>query len=164
MALFALSLNFAKAQDEGFVFAAGVHLGLPTGDFKISHSFGVGAEFQGEYFASEKFSIVASTGYYHFLGKEYTILGSTDEYPALGLLPINAGVRFYPVPQFFVGAKAGYAFNIGDDYEGGNFNYVPHIGFNANKIQLYVSWDGIQKDDYGTGHIGFGALYRFGSR
>src|ERR1044072_280455 len=107
--LFLLAIVFktVNAQDEkassGFRFSGGVNLALPTGDFNETHSFGIGVELQPEYNLSNKFSIYGSAGYTNFFGKKF----EGEKLDNVGLIPILAGVRVYPAPEFFIGVKGG---------------------------------------------------------
>ena len=98
------SLLGAKAQSDasGFHFGAGVHLGLPIGDFGDFYSFGIGVEVQGEYMFSDKFSGVINSGYTSFIGKKIDFGFGEERVDAVGLIPILAGVRVYPATQFFI--------------------------------------------------------------
>lgn len=145
-----------------FSFGAGVNLALPIGDFADTHSFGVGAEVQGEYMFSDMFSGVANTGYTHFFGKDITVLGTTVEIDAVGLIPVMAGVRVYPSSQFFIGARAGLGiFTGGNDSETG-FAYRPEIGASFGNIQVAGSYNGWSKDGGSLGHIGLSVIFKFG--
>lgn len=151
-----------KAQ-EGFKFGAGVRLALPIGTFGDNYSFGVGGELQGEYGFSEKFSGVFTTGYTSFFGKTVNLgaFGSV-KIPSLGLIPILAGVRVYPSPQFFIGAQAGYALFTGSGNSSGAFDYQPQVGYNGTNIQVALNYNGATKSGSTNGHIGLTAIYKFG--
>ena len=150
----------AKAQ---FSFGAGVNLALPIGDFADTHSFGVGAEAQGEYQFSEMFSGVINTGYTHFFGKEITVLGTPVEVESVGLIPIMAGVRVYPSTQFFIGARAGVGIFTGNDDSSSGFAYRPEIGASFGNVQVAGSYNGWSKDGGSLGHIGLTVIFKFGA-
>src|ERR1700759_5151593 len=87
----------AQTQQQGdFHFGVGLNLGLPVGDFHLTHSFGVGGHLQGEYNFTDNITGVLTTGYTSFFGKTFTYddgLGGTisQKQPALGLIPIVVG-------------------------------------------------------------------------
>lgn len=158
----------AQTNKEGFTFGGGINLALPLGDFKTSHSFGIGAQLQGEYMFSENLSAVATTGYTSFFGKSQTFdngLGGTTTYkaPSAGLIPILVGARFYPSEQFFVGAQIGYGIFTGG---GGNapkgFEYRPQVGFNAESFQVILHYDGVSVTGGTLSHLGLTGIYKFG--
>ena len=154
----------AKAQDgSGFHFGAGLSLGLPIGDFGDTHSFGIGVEAQGEYMFSEKFSGVINSGYTSFFGKDVDVPGfGTVEVESVGLIPILAGIRVYPAPQFFIGARAGLSILTGGGESTSGFGYRPEIGYNGGPIQIALSYNGFSKDGETISHIGLTAIYVFG--
>src|ERR1700738_5122725 len=110
LALLALSATVlgVKAQSSSmqpFTFGAGVNLGLPVGTFHNTHNFGIGVQLQGEFLFSDNISGVVTTGYTNFFGKSYNYgTGVSSKFTNVGLIPILAGVRFYPASLFFVGA------------------------------------------------------------
>lgn len=151
----------AQAPD-GFQFGGGVRLGLPIGDFSDSHSFGIGAELQGEYGFSEKFSGVITGGYTSFFGKSIDILGTSVKVDAVGLIPIIAGVRVYPSESVFIGAQAGLGILTGSGSSETAFNWQPQIGYNAEKFQIALNYNGLSKDGSTLSHIGLTGIFKFG--
>ena len=153
------SVFSAKAQDNasGFHFGGGIRLGLPIGDFADTHNFGIGAELQGEYMFSEKFSGLVSAGYTHFLGKDFAGV----KMDGVGLIPILAGVRVYPSTNIFVGGKVGYGILTGGDESEGAFNYEPQVGYNAERFQVALGYNGLSKDGSTLSHIALTAIFKF---
>jgi hypothetical protein len=155
-----------------FKFGAGVHLGLPIGDFHNFSSFGFGAELQGEYAFEQNLTGVATTGYTYFVGKSFDE-GAAGSYKFnYGHIPVLVGARYYASEQFFVGAQIGYGhysvsvsgdngFNGGGGSSGG-FEYRPQVGYNANPLQLILSYDGTSVTGGTFSQIGLSAIYTFG--
>lgn len=158
------SISVNAQAPSGFQFGAGLHLGLTVGDFSNSHTMGIGGELQGEYGFSEKVSAVITTGYTHFVGKSVTESGISFVYDNAGLIPIVAGARYYATPKFFVGAQAGagiFTF-MGESVTG--FNWQPQIGYNAEKFQIILNYNGLSKDGTTTSHLGLSGIYKFGGK
>ena len=145
-----------------FSFGGGIRLGMPIGDFSDTHSFGIGAEVQGEYSFSENFTGIITTGYTSFFGKTVNFGFGDVELDAVGLIPIIAGVRVYPSSNFFIGAQAGYGILTGNGDSEGAFMYQPQVGYNANKFQIALNYNGLSKDGSTLSHIGLTAIYKFG--
>jgi hypothetical protein len=146
----------------GFHFGAGIHLGLPIGDWSDFWSFGIGVEAQGEYMFSEKVSAVLNSGYTSFLGKTVDYgLGST-KVDAIGLIPILAGVRVYPSPKVFIGARAGLGIFTGGGSSETGFQYRPEVGYNSGPIQIALAFNGWSKNGENDNFIGLTAIYVFG--
>ena len=162
-----ITLTTVKAQDEpksssaaaatGFHFAAGINLGLPIGDFGDSHSFGVGVEVQPEYMLSKMFSIQASAGYTEFFGKKIGSFKIDD----VGLIPILVGVKVYPAEQFFIGFKAGLGVLTGSGNSESAFDYQPQVGYNAEKFQINLGYNGLSKDGETLSNLSLSLLYKF---
>jgi hypothetical protein len=159
----AISFGSANAQDAGtgFHFAGGLRVALPIGDFADVSGFGIGAELQGENMFSETFSGLASVGYTNYSGKDYEVPGyGTVEGSSMGMIPIMAGVRFYPSTSFFVGAKAGVSIGTASG-AGSNFTYEPQIGLNGEKFQVSLGYNAISGSGATLSSIGLSALYKF---
>jgi hypothetical protein len=154
----AISFFSANAQDTktGFHFAGGLRLALPVGDLHKVSSFGIGGELQGENMFSENVSGLISAGYTSFAGK--TVNGF--KYGSSGIIPVLAGVRFYPSTSFFVGAKAGVSFST-ESGGGSAFTYEPQIGLNGDKYQFSLGYNAWTKNSFTSASIGLSALYKF---
>lgn len=139
-----------------FKLGAGINVGLPLGDAKDVSSFAVGAELQGELGLSETVKGLATIGYTHFFGKE--IAPGIDKIN-VGAVPILVGARIYPSEQFFVGGQVGYGFFTGDG-DGGGFAYKPHVGYDAGKFQLALSYNAIS-DNGTTSWLGLSGVVKF---
>jgi len=145
---------------EGFKFGAGVRASLPIGDFSDTHSFGIGAELQGEYGISDMISAVATTGYSSFFGKK--ISGTDVKFDNVGYVPILVGARVYPSTNFFIGAQLGYGLLTGNGDSEGAFNYQPQVGYNAETFQIALNYNGLSKSGSTISHLGLTAIYKFG--
>jgi len=165
--LFLLFISFAtvsKAQQKKSIennklsFAAGINLGLPLGDFNLSHTFGLGAEFQSEYRINGVTAIYGSVGYTNFFGKEYKFEEPEDL--SSGLIPIIAGAKIYVTEQFFIGAKAGIAIVTGFG-SGTGLDYQPQAGFDLQKLQLNLGYNGVTVDGGSISTLFLSVLYKF---
>lgn len=164
-AIAVLSLGSANAQEAaagGFHFGGGLRLALPMGDMADFQGFGIGAELQGEYMFSDMVSGTITTGYTSFTGKDVDFGGGiTAKSDAMGYIPILAGVRVYPSPTFFIGAKVGYGILTGGGSSDGAFNYEPQIGYNGTKIQVALGYNGLSKEGSTMSHIALTGIYKF---
>ncbi len=163
-AIAVISLGSASAQETsgGFHFGGGLRLGLPMGDFKEFQGIGIGLELQGEYLFSPMISGTITTGYTSFMGKDVDLGGGTSiKTKSMGYIPILAGLRVYPSPNFFIGAKAGYGMFTGSGESDGGFNYEPQIGYNGTKIQIALGYNGWSKDGSTLNHLGLSGIYKF---
>jgi hypothetical protein len=155
----AVAANAQTSASKNFQFSGGVRIGLPVGNFHLSHSLGIGAELQGEYKLSPNASFTATTGFTNFIGKSETWGGYKYKYDAVGYIPILVGARYYPSSNVFVGGKLGYGILTGAG-SGGAFNFEPSVGYNTEKYQLSLGYNALVND--GTlGHLGVTAVYKF---
>jgi hypothetical protein len=158
----ALTITANAQPKEGFNLGAGLRASLPIGDFSDSHSFGLGAELQGEYGFAENFSGVFTTGYSSFFGKKYDIGGMEFKADAVGYIPILAGVRYYAAPSFFIGGQLGYGLLTGNGDSEGAFNYQPQIGYNSGSFQVALNYNALSKEGSTISHLGLAAIFLFG--
>jgi hypothetical protein len=155
-------INKVQAQTEkyvgtGFHFAAGISVGLPTGDFNITHSVGIGIEAQPEYNLSKMVSLYGSAGYTNFFGKKIDESFKVDN---VGLIPVLVGAKVYVVPQFFVGTKLGLGILTGSGDSESAFDYQPQVGYNADKFQVNLGFNAFTKDGETLSNLSIGFVYK----
>ena len=162
MALMICGAVAANAQNSGsknVQFGGGVRIGLPVGNFHLSHSLGIGVELQGEYKLQENASLTGTTGFTNFIGKSQSWGDYKYKNDAVGYIPILVGGRYYPQTNMFVGAKVGYGILTGAG-TGGAFNFEPSVGYNTEKYQVALGYNALVKN--GTlGQLGVSAVYKF---
>ncbi|GAA4331265.1 outer membrane beta-barrel protein [Flaviaesturariibacter amylovorans] len=159
-AIAAIALGANAQKGEGFQFSAGIKPSLPLGDLSEAYSFGIGAEVGGEYHFAEKVSGIATISYNQFLGSEDKNGGLKTS-----MLPILAGVRFYPSQNVFIGAKVGV--NMlrvsmdGFSASTSGLGYEPHVGYNAEKFQISAGYLGLSKDGASMSALTLTAAFKF---
>ena len=155
----AVAANTQSSESKKVQFGGGLRLGLPVGNFHLSHSLGIGVELQGEYKIAQNASLTGTTGFTNFIGKSETWDDYKYKYQSVGYIPILVGARYYPSTNAFVGAKLGYGILTGAG-SGGAFNFEPSVGYNADKYQLALGYNALVND--GTlGHLAVTAVYKF---
>jgi hypothetical protein len=157
----------AQQQQGDFTFGVGLNLGLPVGNFHLINSFGVGGHLQGEYNFTDNITGVLTTGYTSFFGKSISVdngLGGTASFkqPAIGLIPVVVGPRFYPVDQFFVGVQAGIGFLTGGGSSTSGFDYYPQVGYNADNFQVILGYNGVSANGGTLGNLSLTGVFKFG--
>jgi hypothetical protein len=145
----------------GVKFGGGLRVGLPLGDFGDSYSLGIGAELQAEYMFTPTVSGTFTTGYTNFIGKSESFGGFTFKNPSLGLIPILVGARVYPAPDFFIGGKLGLGIFTGSSSSSTGFSYEPQVGYNAEKFQFSLGYNGWSKNGGSLNHLGLTGIYKF---
>lgn len=147
IAAFAAASFAGKAQDEsimGLKFGLGANLGIPIGDLADISSIGAGIDLLGQYGISEQIAITADVGYTSMFGKKV----NTIDFPDISIIPIRAGLRFFPSPQFFLGAKAGVGIlksKNSDSYSATAYSFG--AGYYVNpSFDVSASYDGYSKN------------------
>lgn len=175
------AFGLASAQEGGF--KVGVHAGMPMGDAGDMYSFNFGADVAYLWEVADGFKAGVTTGYSYFSGKEYDEAGDLGDLgdwgdwgdllddmdiPGGGKVKVNGA--FIPVAatgqysfsdNFFGGADLGYALYAGDGDGDGGFYYQPKVGYQTEKIEVFVSYKGISADGASISTLGAGFAYKF---
>ena len=162
-----MAFGFANAQEGKF--KAGVHAGLPMGDVKDAYSVNLGADVAYMWKITDKFSVGATTGFSTYLAKDITYTTIVmNPYPVMqeatmkgknaSFIPVAGTAQYSLADKFFVGADLGYAISVGDG--DGGFLYQPKVGYQNEKIELYLGYKGISNN--GTcSSLNVGFNYKF---
>jgi hypothetical protein len=74
------------------------------------------------------------------------------------LIPIKAGIRYFLIPKFYIGAQAGVAISTTDG--GAYFIYSPTVGWKMNnKVDLGLKYDHYSNE---PSVLGLNLTYKFG--
>jgi len=124
----------------GIRYSIGVEAGIPVGNFKDTHKWNLGGSIQADIPVASQLFVTVNAGYNNVFGKKDVGATSLDV-PNVQLLPVKAGLKFFPIPNFYVQGEAGAAFllNKSDFYNDKSvaFAYAPQIG-----VQFPVSASG----------------------
>lgn len=140
--LFVLSLTFVSfvgfAQEGAFKFGAGLNLAIPASNLS-GVSIGAGVDLLGQYNVSENFGITADAG--------YTALFVKNGGDQVNLIPIRAGIRYYPSAEFFLAGKAGVGILTGNGSSTSTTAYSFGAGYVFSpKMDVSASYDGYSKN------------------
>lgn len=139
---------------EGFHWGAGVSLALPVYNME-EKTFGVGADLMATYGISNHFGFTADAGYTALLTK-YNLAPTS-------VIPIRLGMRYFPVSNLYLGAKAGLGINtLGN----ASINYTAY-SFGAGymcwkKLDLGAAYDGYTNSGSSFGYAAIRVGYIFG--
>jgi hypothetical protein len=117
----------------GVRYSIGVDGGLPIGNFKNAYNWSIGGSVQADIpVLSNQLFVTVNAGYDNFFSKK-TIDGVSVSQPNIQLLPVKAGLKFFPVSNFYIQGDAGVAFalnksNVGFD-KSAAFVWAPQIGY-----------------------------------
>ncbi|WP_235985840.1 outer membrane beta-barrel protein [Mucilaginibacter segetis] len=138
LALAGLSYG-AKAQTTNsnkVKYSIGVDAGVPTGNFNDGYKWNLGGSAQADIPVTSQLFVTVNAGYNNFFGETLNSSNSssvtTVEVPDVHLLPVKAGLKFFPVANFYIQGEAGAAFllNKSDFFNDKStaFVYAPQIG------------------------------------
>lgn len=149
MLLFGLGSN---AQSAG-QFKIGANVGLPLGDIKDATSFSAGIDAAYLWNISDKFQASATVGFQNFfLKKEWKDEGFSD----FNYIPVAASGQYSIVPEFFIGADLGYVITASGGEDGGGFYYLPKVGYQQSKWEVFAGYRGVSNDaNFGAANLGF---------
>ena len=117
----------------GVILSVGVDAGIPTGKLSDAYNFNLGGSVQADIpVVPHQLFVTVNAGYNNIFGKN-NINGTNLDATNIQLLPVKAGLKFFPVSNFYVQGEAGAAFalnksDVGFD-KSAAFVYAPQIGY-----------------------------------
>jgi hypothetical protein len=117
----------------GVVFSVGVDAGLPTGNLSNGYNWNIGGSVQADIpVVPQQLFVTINAGYNSIQGKT-NAYGTGLTATNIQLLPVKAGLKFFPVNHFYIQGEAGAAFllnkaDVGFDNSAA-FIYAPQIGY-----------------------------------
>ena len=156
-ALAVLSFGLANAQESGF--KAGVHLGMPIGDYSDFYGFNYGVDATYMFDVAEGFKLGGTAGYSILSAKEIDLGPFGKITPDnLNLFTIGAAAQYSFSDNFFGGVDLGYAIpNEGD----GALYYLPKVGYQAESFEVYLGYRGIAFEGTALTTLQLGFNYKF---
>ena len=157
IAITVISLS-ASAQDRSsFRFSVGAELGIPTGGFSSSHSFGIGGTAQAEISLQENLMGTATAGFLIFKGKSIPNTSNAN-FPEQTIIPIRIGVKYFLTTGIYGAFQTGVGF-LGNNASGTAFAYSPQIGYefeskNNKSFDISLKYDGYAKSGGSIGYFG----------
>jgi hypothetical protein len=162
----------AKAQErEGIRLSVGPEVGLPIGDFKDSYDWSIGGSLQADFpILSNDLYVTLNAGYNNFFAKDINGISGQD----LQLIPVKAGLKYFPISNFYVQGEAGASFLTNKDDIGATksaaFVYAPQVGYlfhlgGKNYLDAGIRFEGNSKfTDQGSSNnfLGLRVAYGFG--
>jgi len=114
------------------IYSAGVESGITTGSFKSAYKWNLGGSLQADIPLTSQVYAVINAGYQNYFGKD-NINGTTLSAADLHLIPLKAGLKFFPVSSLYIQGEAGAAFVLnktaGSYDKTAAFIYAPQIGY-----------------------------------
>jgi len=161
----------------GVVFSVGVDAGLPSGNLSNGYNWNIGGSVQADIPVAQQLFVTINAGYNSLQGKD-NAYGTGLTATNIQLLPVKAGLKFFPVNHFYIQGEAGAAFalnksDVGFD-KSAAFIYAPQIGYQfpvggTSFIDAGVRYEGSTKfvssaDDSQVHFFALRLAYAFGAK
>src|SRR5688572_17642460 len=103
------TLSRVMAQDHKFRLSANAYLSIPT--YKEISSMAIGFGAGGEFAINKKWATIFSADFHNFYG---TVIDhfNKDTIKGFSILPVMAGLKFYTIEKFYLGAQAGVSVGL----------------------------------------------------
>lgn len=128
----------STSSSDGVKFSIGVDAGIPTGNFSNAYNWNLGGSVQADIpVVAKQLYVTVNAGYDNFFGKKNLVAdGITYDQTNLQLLPVKAGLKYFPVGGFYIQGEAGAAFalnksDLGFD-KSAAFIWAPQVGYQFN--------------------------------
>jgi hypothetical protein len=117
----------------GVILSVGVDAGIPTGKLSDAYNWNLGGSVQADIpVIQHQLFVTVNAGYNNIFGKN-NIDGTGLDATNIQLLPVKAGLKFFPISNFYVQGEAGAAFLLNksdlNDDKSAAFVYAPQIGY-----------------------------------
>ena len=170
----AQSTTTSTTTNSGIRYSIGVDAGIPTGNLKDTHNWNLGGSVQADIPVASQLFVTVNAGYNNVFGKKD--VGATGlDISNIQLLPVKAGLKFFPVQNFYIQGEAGAAFLLNkSDYfndKSTAFVYAPQIGVQfpvsgSNFIDAGIRYEGTTKyssnfDNSKVNFVGVRVAYGF---
>jgi hypothetical protein len=139
LALFSLVSLRSNAQNatktetygSGIRLSFGVDAGIPVGPLNAVYDWNLGGSVQAEFpIVKNQLYGTINSGYNNFFA------GNNDDLNDLHLIPVKAGLKYFPLNNFYLQGEAGAAFLTNKNNIGANktaaFVYAPQVGVLIN--------------------------------
>jgi hypothetical protein len=121
----------SSTSSNGVILSIGVDAGIPSGNLSNGYNWNLGGSVQADIPVAQQLFVTINAGYNNIYGKDNaygTALSATN----IQLLPVKAGLKFFPVNNFYIQGEAGAAFALNKSDVGFDntaaFVYAPQIG------------------------------------
>jgi hypothetical protein len=164
-----------KTTASGIRYSIGVDAGIPTGKLADNYNWNLGGSLQADIPVASQLFVTVNAGYNNIFGKDVTVGAATVKATDIQLLPVKAGLKYFPVQNFYIQGEAGAAFVLNKSKIGADnstaFIYAPQIGYQfalggSNYIDAGVRYEASTKlksavDDSKVNFVGLRVAYGF---
>jgi len=162
----------------GIIWSVGVDAGLPTGNLSNAYNWNLGGSVQADIpVVQNQLFVTVNAGYNNIFGKN-NIDGTGLDATNIQLLPVKAGLKYFPVNHLYVQGEAGAAFSLNKSDLGFDnsaaFIYAPQVGYQfpiggKSFIDAGVRYEGSTKfnstiSDSKVNFVALRVAYAFGTK
>jgi hypothetical protein len=133
------------AQKGNAIFGGNVVLGAPLGDFRTNYKSVVGIEGFAGFGVTQKVYLTGTLGFQSYAPEPSSYDGVY--YGKITMIPLKAGVRFYPANNFFLTGNAGIGLVRDETIQAreSRFAYDAGVGLNFSIFSASVHYDAIKR-------------------
>jgi hypothetical protein len=122
----------STTSSNGVILSVGVDAGIPTGNLSNAYNWNLGGSVQADIpIVTKTLFVTVNAGYNNIFGKD-NAYNTGIKAPNIELLPVKAGLKYFPISNFYVQGEAGAAFALNKSTVGytnaAAFVYAPQIG------------------------------------
>jgi hypothetical protein len=146
----------AKAQttpsttaSNGVIYSVGVEGGYATSSIRNFNKWSLGGSIQADIPTSKDLFLTVNAGYDNIFGRN-NVLGTAGSANDINLLPVTAGLKYFPFSKFYVQGSAGAAFALNKH----------EVGFDRSAAFVYAPEVGVQLPLGGKNFIDAGVRYQ----
>ncbi len=150
LSLFVTCIGFLPAtfaQKANTIFGGNVIIGAPLGDLRNDYRSVVGIEGLAGFGVGQNVYLTGTIGFQSYAPESF------NPYGKITLVPLKAGVRFYPINNFFLTGNAGLGLIRDEtiDARESRFAYDIGAGLSFSIFNASVHYDGWQKKNTNGG-------------
>jgi hypothetical protein len=158
---FTTNVNAQTTDANAFKLALSVEGGAPTGVAKLGANFALGGNARLQYGITNSLAVTFAAGGYHFFPK--MIPGQDSRYQGYGELPIKAGIKEFFIPNVYVAAEAGVAFEkLEQGWGPHRLALAPGVGYANKKWDVGVHYESFSRQEDHLGFFGLRVAYGLG--
>ncbi len=158
--VFFLSFNFffTKSQTnvpQGFKIGAAISLAIPVSNLTYN-TIGAGFDILAQYGLSNNLALTADVG--------ATALFAKYNIPTTAVIPIRLGIKYFPSPAVYLGAKAGLGiYTLGNVVSENYAAWSLGAGYIiSRRFDVSAAYEGYSKKNVSFGYAGLRLGYTFG--
>ncbi|MGZ3765602.1 MAG: hypothetical protein ACXVB0_09590 [Mucilaginibacter sp.] len=143
------STSKTTTASNGVILSVGVDAGIPTGKLNDTYNWNLGGSVQADIpVVQHQLFVTVNAGYNNIFGKK-NLDGTSLDATNIQLLPVKAGLKFFPVSNFYIQGEAGAAFALNKS----------DLGFDKSAAFVYAPQIGVQFPLSGKSYIDAGVRY-----